>query len=178
MNLLTFLKGAAIGAGFMYLFDPSQGRRRRARIRDKAVHAWNEAGDTVEAKTRDLGNRAQGLLHDAATILSPSDSNRFAGFSRRNQAWMPANWSPTTRLLITAGAGLLAFYGKRRGDMLGTALGAVSVGVITNTVSRRELQHGIGSPSLPTDYSDSDDGNALISATNLGEHMSRASRSS
>lgn len=178
MKLLTFLKGAAIGAGFMYLFDPSQGRRRRARIRDKAVHAYNEVGDTVEAKTRDLSNRAQGLLHDAATILSPSASNRFAGFAPRNQAWMPANWSPTTRLLVTAGAGLLAFYGKRRGDMLGTALGAVSVGVITSTVSRRELRHGIAAPSLSTDYPHSDDGKALISDTNLGEHTSRASRSS
>src|SRR5437879_3371754 len=64
MHILTFLKGVAIGAGFMYLFDPSRGRTRRARIRDKAIHAWNEAGESVESCTRDFANRTQGVIHD------------------------------------------------------------------------------------------------------------------
>src|SRR4051812_18266476 len=82
MHIMTFLKGAAIGAGFMYLFDPSQGRTRRARIRDKAVHVWNETGDNIEGKSRDLANRAQGLLHDAASALTPSRfSDRGAQFA-------------------------------------------------------------------------------------------------
>ena len=33
------LVGAAVGTAAMYLFDPDQGRRRRALIRDKAVRA-------------------------------------------------------------------------------------------------------------------------------------------
>ena len=176
MHLITFLKGAAIGAGFMYLFDPSQGRRRRARIRDRAVHAWNEAGDTVESKTRDLGNRAQGLLHDAATVFSPQGARRSSARFTTSQSWMPANWSPTTRLLVTAGAGLLAFYGKRRGDLLGTALGALSVGVITNSVSTKELRHGVAfAPALPSDYTATDQDRGMVANADAQEHRPRAS---
>jgi len=34
-----FLGGAALGVALMYFLDPSLGRRRRARTRDKVVHA-------------------------------------------------------------------------------------------------------------------------------------------
>lgn len=176
MHLRTFIKGAAIGAGAMYLFDPSRGRTRRARIRDQAVHMWNEAGDAVEAKTRDIGNRAQGVIHDAATLLSPDRIRRSSGMGSSSR-WMPANWSPTTRLLVTAGAGLLAFYGKRRGDILGTALGALSVGIITNSVSAHELRNGIGSsPALPSDYSAADAEPEGLPSAGLSEHQPRAAR--
>jgi len=176
MHFTTFIKGIAIGAGFMYLFDPDRGRSRRALIRDKAVHYWNEAGDAVESKTRDLSNRAQGLIHDAATALSPSGKNATTNFQGSKAAWMPANWSPTTRLLVTAGAGLLAFYGKRRGDMLGTALGALSIGVITNSINRSELRHGIAaSPSLPSDY-ESDPDSGFTALNRAAEHKPRAAR--
>src|SRR5947209_8630919 len=106
MHLTSLLKGAAIGAGLMYLFDPSRGRTRRARIRDKAVHVWNETGDTIEGKTRDIANRAQGILHDATSILTPGKAVGRGG-ALSSSPWAPANWSPTTRMLITAGAGLL-----------------------------------------------------------------------
>src|SRR5438094_1429718 len=90
MHFTTFLKGAAIGAGLMYLFDPSQGRRRRARIRDGAVHAWNETGDTIEGKTRDIANRAQGVLHDVTSILTPGKAaGRLGALS--SSSWAPAN---------------------------------------------------------------------------------------
>ena len=61
----AFLAGAAIGAGLMYLFDPQGGRRRRALIRDKAVSWANDAGEYAEKTARHLGNRAQGLAHEA-----------------------------------------------------------------------------------------------------------------
>ena len=175
MHLMTFLKGAAIGAGFMYLFDPSRGRSRRARIRDGAVRVWNDAGDAVEGKARDLGNRAQGLLHDASAVLTPAGLKQ-KGSATSSAAWMPSHWSPTTRLLVTAGAGLLALYGKRRGDVLGTALGALSVGVITNTVNTRELRYGLTpAPSLPSDFGASEAEDATYASTSQ-EHEPRAAR--
>lgn len=175
MHLMTFVKGAALGAGAMYLFDPSRGRTRRARIRDKAVHMWNEAGDAVESKTRDLANRTQGIIHDAATVLSP-DRARSSG-STSSSPWLPANWSPTTRLLVTAGAGLLALYGKHKGGTVGAALAAVSIGVVTNSVSSRELRHGIGAtPSLPTDYDIIDDEAGLRSSAESAAHRPRSAR--
>ncbi len=178
MQLLGILKGAAIGAGFMYLFDPSQGRRRRALIRDKAVHAWNEAGDTIESKSRDIANRAQGAIHNAATIVSPDRIRRSGASMVSMPGWMPATWSPQTRLLVTAAAGILALYGKRRGDMLGTALGALSVGIITNSISAHELRHGIeAAPSLPSDYSGAADEDFPTHRGTMSEHRPRAAKS-
>ena len=177
MRLLTFLKGAAIGAGFMYLFDPQMGRRRRAAIRDKAVHAWNDAGDTVEAKTHDLGNRAKGVLHDVSGVLTGSiKGNGRWNRSGKMNPWMPANWSPTTRLLVTAGVGLLAMYGKRRGGVAGAALGALSVGLLTNTVSQAELRQGISSPSLPSDYSERSGDDDFGAGESAAEHKPRTAR--
>ena len=55
------LAGLALGAGFMYLADPDQGRQRRARIRDKTVRISRRGRDRLEAATRDLRERIQGI---------------------------------------------------------------------------------------------------------------------
>lgn len=52
--------GAALGAGLMYLLDPSHGRRRRAVVRDKAKSYGSQAGTTVQRTSRDALNRARG----------------------------------------------------------------------------------------------------------------------
>ena len=53
--------GVAIGAAAMFIFDPDQGRRRRALARDKAVHYGKEAGDFATGTAKDLRNRARGV---------------------------------------------------------------------------------------------------------------------
>ena len=53
----------------MYVFDPERGRRRRALARDKAVHAAHKAGDALGAKSRDLSNRARGLVAETRSAL-------------------------------------------------------------------------------------------------------------
>lgn len=64
-NALTsthLLVAAGAGALLMYLFDPQQGRRRTARLRDQAVHMAHKAGDVADAGARDFGHRTTGLL--------------------------------------------------------------------------------------------------------------------
>ena len=56
------LLGAAIGAGIMYLLDPDGGRRRRALVRDQLVSAGHRASDAVGATSRDMTNRARGVV--------------------------------------------------------------------------------------------------------------------
>jgi hypothetical protein len=63
--LLSFLAGAAIGAGLMFLLDPDRGHRRRALARDQVLSASRRAGDDLGAKARHLGNRARGLVASA-----------------------------------------------------------------------------------------------------------------
>jgi len=56
------LAGAAIGAGIMYLLDPDGGRRRRALLRDQIVTAAHKTSDAVDATSRDVTNRARGVV--------------------------------------------------------------------------------------------------------------------
>ena len=45
----ALLGGIGIGAALMYLLDPDRGRRRRALVRDKAVHFARVSGDRLGA---------------------------------------------------------------------------------------------------------------------------------
>ena len=66
---LAFLAGVAVGALAMYIFDPQQGRRRRALARDQLVHAGHGVTDFVEGKSKDLRNRAQGVAAETRGLV-------------------------------------------------------------------------------------------------------------
>ena len=68
MNRLLF--GGALGALAMYFLDPAQGRRRRARTRDKLVHAAKAAGEAGKVTARDTAHRAQGVLAEAKRLFN------------------------------------------------------------------------------------------------------------
>ena len=55
-----FITGLLAGLGLAFVLDPERGARRRALLRDKATHTGRKLAEGVEAKTRDLRNRAQG----------------------------------------------------------------------------------------------------------------------
>jgi hypothetical protein len=70
MLLLRLLTTAAAGAGLMYLLDPDRGRRRRAIVRDRLVRAAHRTGDAVDATSRDVGNRARGVVAELRSRLA------------------------------------------------------------------------------------------------------------
>ena len=57
--------GLALGAGLMYLLDPDRGRRRRAVLRDQAVHWTSRLDDAAATTARDLGHRSAGVVAQA-----------------------------------------------------------------------------------------------------------------
>jgi uncharacterized membrane protein len=59
MNRILF--GGAVGALAMYFLDPHQGRRRRARTRDKVVHAGKVLNEAGKVTARDTAQRAYGV---------------------------------------------------------------------------------------------------------------------
>lgn len=64
------LGGVALGAITMFLLDPDKGRRRRALARDKMYSAAIRTGKRIDAKSRDLVNRAKGLRAEASHMWS------------------------------------------------------------------------------------------------------------
>ncbi len=62
-----------IGAGLMYFLDPNQGRSRRSKARDKAVHAGHAAGDFAGKASRDVRNRTRGVKRAVRTAFKHED---------------------------------------------------------------------------------------------------------
>ena len=73
--VLSFLAGAAIGAGLMFLLDPERGTRRRALARDRILSAGRQAGDDLGAKARHLRNRARGLVAGARSRMQSDEDD-------------------------------------------------------------------------------------------------------
>jgi hypothetical protein len=76
---LTLLAGMVIGATLMYLLDPQQGGRRRALLRDKFIALSNDASDTLGKTSRDLRNRAQGVIAETTRALGLGQTGSEAG---------------------------------------------------------------------------------------------------
>jgi hypothetical protein len=61
MTTMAALAAGALGAGLMYMFDPTRGTRRRALARDQLTRARGQIDDAAGTTWRDARNRAQGL---------------------------------------------------------------------------------------------------------------------
>ena len=65
----SLLAGFALGAAFMYAFDPTGGRRRRALVRDQFTRLGHTTSDGLDAAARDFSNRAAGAVAEARRRL-------------------------------------------------------------------------------------------------------------
>jgi hypothetical protein len=63
-----------LGAGIMFLADPQEGRRRRARLRDGAVHAGHRVQSTARMTAHDVANRVTGLKARAISVVDGPDA--------------------------------------------------------------------------------------------------------
>jgi hypothetical protein len=59
--MTSILTGLALGAAGAFLFDPQQGRRRRALVRDKLARGIREGREFGDAAAKDLRARGEGL---------------------------------------------------------------------------------------------------------------------
>ena len=62
--------GLCLGAVAMYYLDPDRGRRRRALVRDQAVHLTHETEHLLNRKARHYRNRANGIVAEARGAVS------------------------------------------------------------------------------------------------------------
>lgn len=70
----AWIKGAAIGAGLSYLFDPARGAERRASLRNQAKDLARSAKRGLEVGNLDLRQRMRGLAHDVSKRLQPTQA--------------------------------------------------------------------------------------------------------
>jgi osmotically-inducible protein OsmY len=70
---LALLAGVGVGAGVMFLLDPDRGKRRRALLRDKAIHLSRVGGCAVGKISRDIRNRAIGAASEIRARLKESE---------------------------------------------------------------------------------------------------------
>src|SRR5919197_4372766 len=69
MGLTRFLTAALMGAAAVYLWDPENGRRRRALVRDKWSKLQNRAPDYLTRQREQVQGRLTGLRHDLAGAI-------------------------------------------------------------------------------------------------------------
>jgi len=74
-KILDVARGVAVGAALMYLADPQRGRRRRARLRDRARHLGHKATDGAGKAARDARNRTLGAIAEARGRLGDDDAD-------------------------------------------------------------------------------------------------------
>jgi hypothetical protein len=70
---LKLISAAGAGAGLMFLFDPSRGKRRRALVRDKIRHASRVAGDVAGRTGRDVRNHVRGVFAEVGALFRTRD---------------------------------------------------------------------------------------------------------
>jgi osmotically-inducible protein OsmY len=72
-SFLTAVCAAGVGAALMFLFDPDNGKRRRALLKDKSARYARKAQETEEALVRQTLHHVQGALATLRGRLTPPE---------------------------------------------------------------------------------------------------------
>lgn len=121
----------------MYFYDPSRGRKRRALVRDQVNSTIDQANDAVNVTINDMRNRGQGLMYQARSMMQQQGNG-----DNPDKAL-----SPTGRVLMASGGGLLALYGKGRGGLIGPVLSLVGMSLLARGVTNMNLRRFLGMSS-------------------------------
>ena len=83
---LSGMAALAIGVGAMWLFDPRQGRGRRAWLGQKANRFLNETGRFMRATGRHLANKSKGYYYETASAAQQAAQSvsSYAGGSQQS----------------------------------------------------------------------------------------------
>lgn len=154
MKTTTLLAGVIVGAGLMYYLDPERGRSRRARLRDQAGRTARDTGDKVEGKLEDLGNRAEGMAHEARSrFKSGSEGESRDGVSdatleARVRSEIGHEISHPGAIEVTARGGRVTLSGPILADEVDRLIARVAlVSGVSDVVNRLEVHQDAGNIS-------------------------------
>jgi hypothetical protein len=129
MRLISALKGAALGAGFMYLFDPELGQKRRDQLRDQLNSAVDRLGDGLAVAAHDFFPQATQGEKD-----KPSQGEK----SRRGEEAKHENWPPATRMVAATVGGTLLSYAASKRFPIACMLGTVGLALVARATTNLE----------------------------------------
>lgn len=113
-----------LGAGLMYFYDPDQGDRRRALLRDQWSKFKNDSQDFFAKARRDLQNRRQGMKAEPMT-------GGLDGLS--------GDWTPGVRLVAALAGGAMTFYGLAKSGVSGVAATLLGLNLVSRSVFNRSM---------------------------------------
>jgi uncharacterized membrane protein len=150
------LEGIGLGAALMYVVDPATGRRRRALAKDKVVSAWNKTGGAVSTTSRDISNRARGLVSEAKAVFTRDDVSDEV-LTARVRSRMGRAVSNPSAIDVSAHEGRVRLSGPVLADELGDLLWEVyavkGVKGVDQQLEIHERPEGVpglqGAPSRP-----------------------------
>ncbi len=106
----SFIYGFLAGAAAVWLLDPTQGRARQVRLRDRVLSLGRRTRREVVSRSRDLKHRAQGLAREAEARLKegpiPDDI-----LIERVRAQMGRPVSHASVIEVKAESGCVTLYG-------------------------------------------------------------------
>jgi len=143
-----FLGGVAFGAGVMYMLDPDRGNRRRALARDQLVSAGNKTSMYAGKFSRDMRNRAQGLVAETRSRFRREEVSDDVLVSRV-KAELGRHAVHHRALEITASGGRVTLRGPALASEVDELVSAVSsvrgVTGVENELDIHESASGISS---------------------------------
>jgi len=106
------LGSLALGAGLVWLFDPRQGRSRRAWLRDKSMKSVRETGEFFRRTGRYVTDRLRGTVAETRGYLADSgeeDDEKLSARVRSELGRIVPNMSDVT---VTAEGGCVIIQGQ------------------------------------------------------------------
>lgn len=107
---VSLLTGLGVGLALMYVIDPSQGRRRRALMRDKLTRLARQTGEGVDATLQDMSNRISGGINEVYQSVQPDEASD-AQIAERVRAAMGRIVSHPHSIDVTAENGRVCLSG-------------------------------------------------------------------
>lgn len=148
-----------MGAAFMYLMDPDNGRKRRADLKNQADAAMRRVQEGRDIVIRDATNRAHGALAESRRWVEQRKARR-EGTASIQAAESAASsflssldgpWSPSSRAGAGAlGAGMLT-YGYFCGGLRGFIYSLIGGGLLARATTNREIASLMKGEALPVE---------------------------
>lgn len=142
---MSLLGAAGLGAGLMYLFDPDRGKRRRALVRNEAVHISRITANAAGKTRRDVRNHLHGAFAEVESLFLKNGPVSNDVLEARVRSRLGRVVSHPSALEVKAVDGLIVLSGPIVADEAHPLLDAVTgIRGVKNIENRLEVHEHAG----------------------------------